>query len=262
VLAALGALGAASLCGIDIESEAVASSALLLRGLGHGANARMYHGDMWLPVTGRRFDLITANLPHFPIESGEFAGRLPSWSSGGPDGRRLLDRFLDGLAAHLAPGSRAIITHNAFVDLELSRAMVARLGVNNGHVLRDAAIAGLGLVALPTFIVSEALQCGELEPVLRDFDLDDPSIYAVWSPNRELSAKVIPSSRAAMLTPSPRMSSPSTNTSPRWTPIRHSIRRSWGLPALRSAASFCSPTAHWTAPTTEPNSISTRRRWS
>src|SRR5712672_4061087 len=55
VLAALGALGAASLCGIDIESDAVSSSALLLRGLGYGANARMYHGDMWLPVTGRRF---------------------------------------------------------------------------------------------------------------------------------------------------------------------------------------------------------------
>jgi release factor glutamine methyltransferase len=130
VLAALGALDAASLCGIDIESEAVASSTLLLRGLGHGENARMHHGDMWLPVTGRRFDLIAANLPHFPMEAGEFAGRLPSWSSGGPDGRRLLDRFLDGLAAHLAPGSRAIITHNAFVDLELSRAMVARDGLS------------------------------------------------------------------------------------------------------------------------------------
>ena len=64
------------------------------------------------------------------MEAGEFAGRLPSWSSGGPDGRRLLDRFLDGLAAHLAPGSRAIITHNAFVDLELSRAMVARDGLS------------------------------------------------------------------------------------------------------------------------------------
>jgi len=124
VLAALGALDAASLCGIDIESEAVASSTLLLRGLGHGENARMHHGDMWLPVADRRFDLIAANLPHFPMEAGEFAGRLPSWSSGGPDGRRLLDRFLDGLAAHLAPGSRAIIT------LELSRAMVARDGLS------------------------------------------------------------------------------------------------------------------------------------
>ena len=129
VLAALAALGAASLCGTDIESEAVASSARLLRGLGHGENARMHHGDMWLPVTGRRFDLIAANLPHFPIESGEFVGRLPSWSSGGPDGRRLLDRFLDGLAAHLAPGGRAVITHNAFVDLELTRIVIARDGL-------------------------------------------------------------------------------------------------------------------------------------
>ena len=130
VLAALGGLGAASLCGIDIESKAVASSELLLRGLGHGENARMYHGDMWLPVTGRRFDLITANLPQFPMEPQQCAGRLPSWSSGGTDGRRLLDRFLDGLAAHLAPTSRAIITHNAFVDLELSRAMLARDGLS------------------------------------------------------------------------------------------------------------------------------------
>ena len=130
VLAALAALGAASLCGTDIESEAVASSALLLHGLGHGEIAQMCHGDIWLPVAGRRFDLIAANLPHFPMEPRHFASRWPSWSSGGPDGRRLLDRFLDGLAAHLTPGSRAIITHNAFVDLELSRAMVARGGLS------------------------------------------------------------------------------------------------------------------------------------
>ena len=121
VLAVLGALGAASLCGVDIESEAVAFGALLLRGLGHCGNVEICHGDMWLPVAGRRFDLVAANLPHFPMETGEFGGRLPSWSSGGPDGRRLLDRFLLGLATHLAPGGRAIITHNAFVDLEFKQ---------------------------------------------------------------------------------------------------------------------------------------------
>ena len=33
------------------------------------------------------------------------------------------------------------------------RVSAKRLGVNNGDVLRDAAIAGLGLVALPTFIL-------------------------------------------------------------------------------------------------------------
>jgi len=130
VLAAVGALGAASLCGIDIESTAVASGALLLRGLGYDNNVQMYQGDMWLPVAGRQFDLITANLPHFPMEPREIAGRLPSWSWGGPDGRCLIDRFLGGLAAHLAPGGRAIITHSSFVDVELSCAIVARGGLS------------------------------------------------------------------------------------------------------------------------------------
>jgi release factor glutamine methyltransferase len=143
VLAALGQLRAASLCGIDIESSAVASSALLLRRLGYGENVQLCSGDMWHPVTGRRFDLIAANLPQFPMEMSGFGGRLPSWSSGGSDGRRLLDRFLGGLADHLAPGGRAIITHNAFVDLELSRAMVARDGLS----LRIAATV---LVHLPS----------------------------------------------------------------------------------------------------------------
>jgi DNA-binding transcriptional LysR family regulator len=70
------------------------------------------------------------------------------------------------------------------------RVRATRLGVNNGDVLRDAAIAGIGLVVLPTFIVSEALRRGDLKAVLCDFELDDPAINAVWPPNRELSAKV------------------------------------------------------------------------
>jgi release factor glutamine methyltransferase len=130
VLAAAGAFGAASLCGIDIESEAVISSALLLRQLGHGDNVTVHHGDMWLPVAGHRFDLIVANLPHFPMQPHEFAGRRPSWSSGGPTGRGLLDRFLEELGCHLAPSGRAVITHNGFVELARSRAMVEASGLS------------------------------------------------------------------------------------------------------------------------------------
>jgi hypothetical protein len=130
VLAAIGDLGAASLCGVDIENAAVASGALLLHQLGYGNTAELHRGDMWRPVGRRRFDLITANLPHFPMEPFEVAGRLPSWSSGGANGRRLLDRFLGGLVYHLAPSGRAIITHNAFVDIERSRAMLALDGLS------------------------------------------------------------------------------------------------------------------------------------
>jgi release factor glutamine methyltransferase len=129
VLAALGALGAASLCGIDIEEDAVSSGMLLLAELGHGKAAEFYLGDMWLPVADRRFDLIVANLPHFPMERSDVAGRLPSWSSGGADGRALLDPFLEGLHRHLEPAGRAIITHNAFVGIDSTQAILAGVGL-------------------------------------------------------------------------------------------------------------------------------------
>jgi DNA-binding transcriptional LysR family regulator len=57
-------------------------------------------------------------------------------------------------------------------------------------VLRDAAIKGVGLVVLPTFIVGDALRRGELKAVLCDFELDVLAIHAVWAPSRALSAKV------------------------------------------------------------------------
>ena len=128
VLAALGGLGAASLCGIDIEEDAVASGMLLLEELGHGKAAELHHGDMWSPVGERRFDLIVANLPHFPMVDSAIPGRLPTWSAGGADGRRLLDPFLEGLRRHLAEGGRSFITHNGFVGLERSRQIVEGLG--------------------------------------------------------------------------------------------------------------------------------------
>ena len=129
VLAALGKLGAASLCGIDIEEDAVTSGMLLLEELGHGEAAEFHLGDMWLPVGARRFGLIVANLPHFPMIDSDVPGRLPTWSAGGADGRCLLDPFLEGLRHHLGPYGRAVITHNAFVGLERSREILTGIGL-------------------------------------------------------------------------------------------------------------------------------------
>lgn len=130
VLAALGAMGAASLSGVDIEEDAVISGELLLRDLGYADRATLYRGDMWSPVAGHRFDLIVANLPHFPMDHLGVNGRLPTWSSGGADGRELLDPFLKGLPDHFTKGGRAVVTHNAFVGLDRSREIVGRLGLD------------------------------------------------------------------------------------------------------------------------------------
>lgn len=61
---------------------------------------------------------------------------------------------------------------------------------NNGDLLRAAAVAGLGVVRSPTFIVGCELVAGRLEQVLTEYEDDDRGIYAVYPHNRHLSAKV------------------------------------------------------------------------
>lgn len=68
--------------------------------------------------------------------------------------------------------------------------MRARLKSNNGDVLRAAAVAGCGVIRSPAFIVGEDVKAGRLETVLGDWSATDAAIYAVWPPNRHLSAKV------------------------------------------------------------------------
>jgi len=75
-------------------------------------------------------------------------------------------------------------------DWQVARVRTQRLAANNGEVIRDAAIAGLGLAVLPTFIASAPLVAGSLKAVLSDHQLLEPSIYAVWAPGRQLSTKV------------------------------------------------------------------------
>lgn len=158
VLAALAGLGAAAVCGVDIEEDAVASGVLLLDEMGLGERAEFHHGDLWQPIGDRRFDLIVANLPHFPMTEGQVGDRRPSWSVGGPDGRRLLDRFLSGLSDRLQPGGHAFLTHNGFVDLARSRALLAP----HGLLLEIVHSMLVNLSDEKVACMSEAVLCGEL----------------------------------------------------------------------------------------------------
>jgi DNA-binding transcriptional LysR family regulator len=61
---------------------------------------------------------------------------------------------------------------------------------NNGEVLRDAAVCGLGITLLPIFIVGQELQQGTLQIVLPDYPPPELSISVIYSVNRHLSTKV------------------------------------------------------------------------
>jgi DNA-binding transcriptional LysR family regulator len=61
---------------------------------------------------------------------------------------------------------------------------------NNGEALRAAALAGQGVVLLPTFIVGGDLQEGNLIRVLPEYQVEDLSIQAVYARHRHASRSV------------------------------------------------------------------------
>jgi DNA-binding transcriptional LysR family regulator len=70
-----------------------------------------------------------------------------------------------------------------------SLALKPALCSNNGHVLRNAALAGQGIAELPTFLVGCDIAAGALEVVLKDYSRGELGIYALYTPNRYLAAK-------------------------------------------------------------------------
>jgi DNA-binding transcriptional LysR family regulator len=64
------------------------------------------------------------------------------------------------------------------------------LRANNGEVIRDAAIGGMGIAYLPTFIVGEALANGSLVPILEAYQPPNAAVYAVY-PHHRQSARAV-----------------------------------------------------------------------
>lgn len=64
------------------------------------------------------------------------------------------------------------------------------LRANNGEVLRDAAIDGVGLIVDPTFITHQAIRDGTLVPVLPEWTTRGRDIHAVYPHREHLSPKV------------------------------------------------------------------------
>jgi DNA-binding transcriptional LysR family regulator len=61
---------------------------------------------------------------------------------------------------------------------------------NNGDILKAAAVAGAGLVTMPTFITWDEVQSGTLVPMMLNYPAKEMGLYAVYPPTHNLSAKV------------------------------------------------------------------------
>lgn len=69
-------------------------------------------------------------------------------------------------------------------------AVQGTLRANNGDVLRAAALAGVGVVQMPSFIVGPDLARGALRAVLEPYEGPSRSIWALYPPTRHLAPKV------------------------------------------------------------------------
>jgi len=64
------------------------------------------------------------------------------------------------------------------------------LTVNDGQSLLNAAIAGLGIAYLPTFLYADAMRDGLVEEAIPDLPVEPLGIYAVYPPGRFTQPKV------------------------------------------------------------------------
>lgn len=65
-----------------------------------------------------------------------------------------------------------------------------RFRSDNGEAVLQAALAGIGVALLPTFLCGDHFVTGELEPVLRDYALPEAGLYLVRPPGGAPPGKV------------------------------------------------------------------------
>ena len=75
-------------------------------------------------------------------------------------------------------------------DVERSIDIKGTLTSNNGNALKDAAVAGIGILMSPSFIVSEAIAQGTLVEILPEYTPSQLGLYAIKLSRKFTSAKV------------------------------------------------------------------------
>lgn len=75
-------------------------------------------------------------------------------------------------------------------DVERTVRITGALDCNDGQVIREAAIAGLGILIQPLYIVQEDIAQGRLEPVLIDWTLPMLTMNIAYQNRERLPAKI------------------------------------------------------------------------
>ena len=152
--------------------------------------------DRFVDVAADGYDAV---IRHGPVQDGRLVAKHLASS------RRILVASPAYLASKGSPRtlaeletSCAILYSNRETDWRFRRAgrdavarPLARLRVNNGFLMRDAAVAGLGIALLPTFFVYRQIADGTLRPIEMGMEAEGATLHLAYPANRSPSAKLL-----------------------------------------------------------------------
>ncbi len=129
---------------VDLSPDAAAIARSNLEQLGVAGRVRVHVGDLYAPVTPRRFAIIVSNPPYIPTGeiatlSADVREHEPALAlDGGAVGDRVLAPLLHGARAHLEPHG-AIVVELGHGQAVHARALAEAAGLTQIEVRRDLA---------------------------------------------------------------------------------------------------------------------------
>jgi len=99
---------------------------------------RVLEGDLFQPVKNDRFDLVMFNPPYYE-------GKPRDWADYAWRGEDVIDRFVEGLSAHLTPGGKALLAVSTELDLSAIKKKLQESGFETRE-LRKRRIPGETIV--------------------------------------------------------------------------------------------------------------------
>lgn len=148
--------GARSVTAVDLSARSAVAAWLNCRL--RGAPVTVVRGDLFVPVRGRRFDLVVANPPYVPAHGLQPARHriARSWDAG-HDGRLLLDRICAGLPDVLTDDGAALLVHSEVCGESVTLDRLTAVGMQAETVARAVIPFGPVMRARATLLESRGL---------------------------------------------------------------------------------------------------------
>ncbi|MFB0544123.1 MAG: HemK2/MTQ2 family protein methyltransferase [Asgard group archaeon] len=133
--------------GIDISKEAVKCTKNNVKTNRLENKIELILGDLFNPLkTEAKFDLILFNPPYLPseetdenlfLEKPELKTVSKTWNGLGLRGRKVIDRFINGLKIRLQKDAKAFLVHSSLNDLEKTLSLTEKMGLKSEILAKE-----------------------------------------------------------------------------------------------------------------------------